>query len=312
MTVTDPRVDELELARRAFHADLVAAGLLIPTSEPGVLGKSGTFEAVLGGLDALLTEMAAPLASTVMRFPPVLPRADFERTSYIESFPDLVGVVSSFVGGDREHRALLAAREAGDPYEEHLHPAGVVLANAICHSLYGRVSGVLPADSSTFDLFGWGFRHEPSLDPMRMQAFRMREFVRLGTPQDAQAYRDEWLGVAVDTLASLDLPVRAVAANDPFFGRAGKLLIATQLLDNAKVEIVVPVYGDLSEGTAIASANCQRESLTAKFDIRTSDGELAHGACLAFGMERSTLALFRTHGLDLADWPAGVRARLGV
>ncbi len=145
-----------------------------------------------------------------------------------------------------------------------------------------------------------------------MQAFRMREFVRLGTPEDAQTYRDEWLGVAVDTLASLDLPVRAVAANDPFFGRAGKLLIATQLLDNAKVEIVVPIYGDLHAGTAIASANCQRESLTTKFDIRTPDGELAHGACLAFGMERSTLALFRTHGLDLADWPAGVRARLGV
>ena len=39
-----------------------------------------------------------------------------------------------------------------------------------------------------------------------------------------------------------------------------------------------------------------------------ADGEVAHSACVGFGMERIALALFRTHGLDPATWPVSVRA----
>ena len=170
----------------------------------------------------------------------------------------------------------------------------------------------LPEGGGVFDILGYGFRHEPSLDPMRMQSFRMHEFVYVGDPDGAQDYRDTWLDRAIETLQSLGLLVDAVAANDPFFGRAGKMLISAQLRENLKIEIVVPMYGDLSEGTAIASANCQRDHLTAAFGIHTADGNVAHGACLAFGMERTTLALLRTHGLDVGSWPLDVRARLGL
>ena len=39
-------------------------------------------------------------------------------------------------------------------------------------------------------------------------------------------------------------------------------------------------------------------------------GTTAHTACLGFGLERVTPALVKTHGFELADWPAEVRARL--
>lgn len=306
------RAEALEAARLAFRTDLLEAGVLIATSVPGIYGRSETFEKVITGLDALLGEMAAPLKATVLRFPPVYPRVDFERTDYIASFPDLSGVVSSFTRGDREHRELLAAREDGQAWDGFLDPTAVVLTNAICHPLYATLEGRLPEGGGVFDLFGYGFRHEPSVDPMRMQSFRMREFVFVGTPDDAQTYRDTWLDTAVDTLASLGLAVSAVPANDPFFGRAGKMLVSAQLRENLKVEIIVPLYGDLHEGTAIASANCQRDHLTSPFGIHTADGVLAHGACVAFGMERTALALFRTHGLSTHLWPAEVRSRLGL
>lgn len=317
MTTLDTALTPLEEARRAFRHDLLDAGLLIGSASAGIYGRSATFEAILTGLDRVLTEMAAPLHATALRFPPVYPRADFERTDYIASFPDLSGVVSSFEAGDREHRELLAAREAGEAWDGWLTPADVVLTNAICHPLYATLEGRLPEGAgpyrgSAFDILGWGFRHEPSLDPMRMQSFRMHEFVYVGDPEGAQSYRDEWLDRAVETLTSLGLPVDAVPANDPFFGRAGRMLVSAQLRENLKIELTVPMYGDLHEGTAIASANCQRDHLTAAFGIRTADGEIAHGACLAFGMERTVLALLRTHGLDIESWPTGVRARLGV
>jgi seryl-tRNA synthetase len=302
----------LDRARLDFRAELLDAGLLIGTSVPGIYGRSATFEAILTGLDRAITEMAAPLQATALRFPPVYPRADFERTDYIASFPDLSGVVSSFERGDREHRELLAAREQGAPWDGWLDPSDVVLTNAICHPLYATLEGRMPEGGGVFDIFGFGFRHEPSTDPMRMQSFRMHEFVYVGDPDGAQQYRDTWLDHAVETLQSLGLPVDSVAANDPFFGRAGRMLISAQLRENLKIEIVVPMYGDLAEGTAIASANCQRDHLTAAFGIRTADGEIAHASCLAFGMERTTLALLRTHGLDVNAWPLDVRARLGL
>jgi seryl-tRNA synthetase len=314
MTDTLPATDlsPLDRARLAFRDELLEAGILIGTSVPGIYGRSAAFEAILTGLDRVLTEMAAPLNATALRFPPVYPRADFERTDYIASFPDLSGVVSSFERGDREHRELLAAREQGEPWDGWLDPSDVVLTNAICHPLYATLEGRLPEGGGVFDIFGFGFRHEPSLDPMRMQSFRMHEFVYVGDPDGAQEYRDTWLDNAVETLASLGLAVDTVAANDPFFGRAGKMLISAQLRENLKIELVVPIYGDLAEATAIASANCQRDHLTAAFGIRTADGSIAHASCLAFGMERTTLALLRTHGLDTATWPLDVRARLGL
>jgi seryl-tRNA synthetase len=312
MTSLDTTLTPLEEARRAFRRDLLEAGVLIGTAAAGIYGRSAVFEAILTGLDRVLTEMAQPLHATALRFPPVYPRADFERTDYIASFPDLSGIVSSFEAGDREHRELLAAREEGEPWDGWLTPADVVLTNAICHPLYATLEGRLPEGGGAYDILGWGFRHEPSLDPMRMQSFRMHEFVYVGDPDGAQAYRDEWLDRAVETLTALGLPVDAVPANDPFFGRAGKMLVSAQLRENLKIELTVPMYGDLHEGTAIASANCQRDHLTAAFGIRTADGAVAHGACLAFGMERTVLALLRTHGLDVAEWPLDVRARLGL
>jgi len=310
--ILDTGLSELDRARLDFRADLLDAGLLIGTASPGIYGRSGTFEAILSDLDRVLTEMAAPLRATTVRFPPVYPRVDFERTDYIASFPDLSGIVSTFEGGDREHRELLAAREEGRAWDGWLHPADVVLTNAICHPLYATLEGRLPEGGSVYDVFGYGFRHEPSLDPMRMQSFRMHEFVYVGDPDGSQDYRDTWLDHAMETLQSLGLPVDAVPANDPFFGRAGKMLVSAQLRENLKIEIVVPIYGDLAEATAIASANCQRDHLTAGFGIHTADGEVAHAACLAFGMERTTLALLRTHGLDVESWPLDVRARLGL
>jgi hypothetical protein len=37
-----------------------------------------------------------------------------------------------------------------------------------------------------------------------------------------------------------------------------------------------------------------------------ADGTPAATACIGFGLERVTLALLDRHGLDPAQWPAGV------
>ncbi len=306
---SDP-VTELDGARRGFRADLIEAGLLVATSVPGLYGRTGVFEDVVDGIDRVVRAAGPGAAAARYRFPPLFPLRDFDRTDYVASFPNLTGAVHTFTGTDRDHAALLAARSGGERWDSWLTPAHTALVSAACHPSYAMLSGELPDTGALLDVDGYCFRHEPAVDPARMQAFRMHEFVRVGAPPEAARHRELWVERGSAVLAELGLESTAVAANDPFFGRAGRMLATNQRVENLKTELVVRLYGDLDEGTAVVSCNCHRDHFGLAFDIRTPDGEPAHSACVGFGMERLALAMLRTHGLHPRRWPAPLRARM--
>ncbi len=129
---------------------------------------------------------AADLQPELVRFPPVLNRDDFIRTDYLRSFPDLIGSIHTFTGDDKQHALLLSMLEAGEDWTEQLTPAEVVLTPAACYPVYPMSTGTLPDGGRHFDIINWCFRHEPSIDPCRMQAFRQQEIVCIGTPDQAE------------------------------------------------------------------------------------------------------------------------------
>jgi seryl-tRNA synthetase len=314
MCNSDHGSSSLTEAYHSFTRELVAAGLLVPSGQKGVFGRSGVFEAVIAGFEAYVTRMGAPTHPEAMSFPPVLNRAHYLKTDHIHNFPNLMGSVHSFSGNDREQaemiRKLEASPDSGD-WTRDLSPTGVMLAPAACYPLYPASAGTLHPKGRTVELSSYVFRHEPSDDPARLQIFRMREFVRLGTPAQALAHRDHWLKKAREILVSLGLEVQVVVANDPFFGRGGKLRKATQREQDLKHEFVIPICSS-ENPTAIASCNYHLESFGAKFGIQSSDGQTAHSSCVGFGLERVALALFRTHGLETRAWPAAVRDLLRI
>lgn len=304
---------ELDSARLKFRDDMIDAGLLVPMGIDGLYGRSGQFENVIDGIDRLVRRTADALhdsRTTVLRFPPVYPRDAFERTDYIASFPNLTGSVSTFVGADREHKELLADRDAGRPWDGHLTPAGTMLVAAACHPVYATVPSVIPSEGCLYDVYGYCFRHEPSIDPARMQAFRMHEYVVVGTPEMAQNHRDGWIDRGVKVLEQLGLEPVVASANDPFFGRAGRMLAVNQREDDLKFELLVRIYGELDDGTAVVSANCHRDHFGHSFELVTEDGATAHSACVGFGMERIALAMFSRHGLAQGSWPESVLAAM--
>lgn len=305
---------KLESARREFRDELIEAGLLIPMGIDGLYGRGAVFEGIIDGIDYAVRSKGAEVygdRAKVLRFPPVFPREQFEKTDYIASFPDLTGAISTFTGGNAEHRALLADRDAGLPWDGHLTSAGTMLVSAACHPSYATLPSNLPDGGVLMDIYGYCFRHEPAIDPARMQAFRMHEYVLVGTPEQAQAHRDSWVDHGMAVLTGLGLNARPAAANDPFFGRVGKMLAANQREEELKTELLVRLYGDLHDGTAVVSANCHRDHFGQTFSLHTADGGVAHSACVGFGMERIALALVRTHGLDPAAWPAPVQTAMG-
>jgi hypothetical protein len=58
------------------------------------------------------------------------------------------------------------------------------------------------------------------------------------------------------------------------------------------------------------SCNCHRDHFGLNFGITSADGEVAHSACVGFGMERIALGLLKHHGLDVNGWPASLRGVL--
>lgn len=303
MTVVDTE------AYAAFRDELLTAGLLVPLGADGLYGRSGRFEDVVDGVSRIVSGLGRADGATRVRFPPVEPRWVFERTDYLKSFPDLTGAVSSFSGGDADHALLLADAEAGLDWSRHLAPADVLLCPAVCHPLYPTIDGPLPAGGGRFDVCGWVFRHEPSIDPARLQAFRQHEIVYVGDAAGARAHRDLWVERGLEVLGGLGLDVQPVVANDPFFGRVGRMLAANQRDEELKIELVAEV-ASAERPTAILSSNCHEDHFGAAFDLRADDGSVAHSACVGFGLERITLALLRRHGLDIDAWPAATRDRL--
>lgn len=303
--------ESLTAAYRHCLEQLVEAGLLIPLGVPGVYGHGGVFEDVIERFEALVTRRSAAFQAEVMRFPAILSRANYLRTSHIESFPDLMGSVHSFTGNEHDHARMLQQRAAGDDWTRELTPTDVMLTPAACYPLYPTARGTLPADGRLVDLRSFVFRHEPSIDPARMQIFRQREFVRLGTAEQALRHRDQWLQLGQEILNSVDLDVTPVLANDPFFGRGGRMMAAAQKEQNLKYELVIGV-ASAEKPTAITSCNCHLDYFGQAFEIRLPGGEPAHSACIGFGLERIALALFMKHGFDTDHWPSSARNVLGL
>lgn len=304
-------IRDASVARAASYLDvLVRHRLLIPTGAQGVYGFGGAFDHVLQRFDAFISRAGDGEGAEVVRFPSLLPRADLERSGYLKSFPHLSGSVHAFAGDEHGHAELLRAVDLGGEWAKAVGPTDVVLTPAACYSVYPTLAGeTLPPSGRLFDVLGVCFRQEPSDDPARMRMFRQREYVRVGDAEQCIAHRDLWLERAQAMLCEVGLPATTVVAHDPFFGRAGRILATSQREQALKFEVVVPIVS-AEEPTACASLNFHQNTFGRAYDIRSADGAPAHSACVGFGLERITLALFRHHGLDVAEWPSRVRSTL--
>jgi seryl-tRNA synthetase len=293
----------------SYQTELVEAGLLIPSGVRGLYGLGGAFEDIIERFEKFVTRMGAHARPEVMRFPPLLSRNTYQKTDHLETFPNLMGSIHTFMGDERQSMQLAEKNAAGEDWTADLVPTEVMMVPAACYPLYPAATGTLPPEGRTIDLRTFVFRHEPSDDPARMQIFRQREYVRLGTPEEALEHRDYWLQRGEEMLRAVGLDAKPVVANDPFFGRGGRVMVATQREQTLKYELVVAIASE-EKPTAISSCNYHVDHFGRAFDIRTADGEVAHTACIGLGLERIALALFKKHGFQPHRWPVKVRGIL--
>jgi seryl-tRNA synthetase len=298
-----------EFSIEKLYDDLVKHDLIVPVGVQGAYGRGAVFEEVVEAFNNLVTEIAKNDGAVTRLFPPLVNRKVIEKHGYLESFPHLCGSVFSFNGKELEAKQMAAKAAVGEPWAEHLHQTDLCLTPAICYPLYPTLAGKMPKDGALYSLLGWAYRQEPSPEPTRLQSFRMREFVRVGTAEQVVEWRDMWLQRGLDLLRSLGLDARSDVASDPFFGRGGKMMAINQKEQKLKFEVLVPVISE-ENPTACCSFNFHQNHFSSKWNIQTESGETANTACLGFGLERIAIALFKTHGFDPTTWPVEVRHRL--
>ena len=295
----------------AFRDDLFAAGLLVPSGVDGLYGRAAAFERIVEGVRDMVGRLGAADDVESYSFPPAMARTTFEQSEYVRGFPQLAGSVHSFCGDDAGHREILRCLDANEDWTGQQQPTDIVLTPAACYPIYPAMAarGPVPERGWTADMFSYCFRREPSVEPTRMQLFRIREYVRIGTAEQVDAFRSHWLNIVPTAFEALELPFAIDLANDPFFGRVGRLKAMDQRELNLKFELLVPV-NSLAKPTACVSFNAHMDHFSRIWDLRLPSGERAQTGCVGFGLERIALALLRHHGLRSAAWPARVREML--
>ncbi|WP_232629367.1 amino acid--[acyl-carrier-protein] ligase [Methylobacterium sp. Leaf118] len=281
-----------------------------PMNAQGVYARTGAYESVVEALAAFISSRRDE-GTEVFRFPPVMSRAHLERHGYLKSFPNLLGCVSCLEGSETDIRAYADRHLSGGDWTEGLETADLVLTPAACYPVYpiAAARGAVPEAGYRFDVACDCFRREPSRHLDRLQSFRMREYVRIGTPEQIVAFREAWIETATAMADELGLTYTVETASDPFFGRLGQIMAFSQLEQALKFELLIPLRG-AAAGTACMSFNYHREHFGTTWGLNLADGEPAHTGCVAFGMDRLAVAMFATHGESIADWPAAIRATL--
>jgi seryl-tRNA synthetase len=236
-----------------------------------------------------------------------------QRSGYLKSFPHLLGCVSCLHGSEGDIRTLVDSADGSDSWTSGLATTDLVLAPAACYPIYPIAAsrGRAPTAGLWFDVTCDCFRHEASYEIGRFQSFRMREYVRIGSPDQVIEFRERWLSKAKELADLVALPYRIDAASDPFFGRAGKLMAVNQLEQALKFELLIPVHST-ENPTACMSFNYHRDHFGTTWGINLANGDVAHTGCVAFGMDRLALAVFATHGVDIDGWPDHVKKALSL
>jgi len=271
---------------------------------PGVTGLRGETARLFAALERRIGELCLGETIDEWRVPPAIDFATLARADYFASLPQWLTLASHLSGREdvllrvAEHpEPALAVRDAATPPIVALNPA-------VCYHVYAGLAGQILHAPRLVTAQAGCWRHEGARHGTleRGWAFTMREVVFVGNETDARAFLRCAAEQATQLAGGLGLDSAIAPATDPFFAPTARAKQLVQRLKELKHELLLPI-GD-GRTTAAASFNLHDTFFGEAFRIRLPDGRPATTACMAFGLERWTLAFLAAHGPDAARWPA--------
>lgn len=256
----------------------------------GLAGLRGAALARLHHIEGIIAGACAGERPEEWRVPQAVPLTVLQRAQYFASFPQWLTLASHLDGDqhtlERVATSLTPAHEAANA----ALPADAALPPAVCYHVYAALADSVVDAPRIVTAQGCCWRHEGErFEPLaRGWAFTMRELVCIGTEDQCAAFVERGVALARAVSDALDIPAEVATATDPFFAPTARGQALLQRLKALKHELLVPV-GD-GDTIAAASFNLHEAFFGNAFDIRLPDGNPAHTACVAFGLERWLLA----------------------
>ena len=286
---------------------------------PGLFAFRGDVLRVRTALDGIVQSIAVRCGAEELAYPPLWPVGVLQSINYFHDFPQLA-LLAPGVAPHYQARNTFADRfrkGSGDSViacteENGLAPAANALAPTVCDCCYWLLRGRKDVAEQVLTVYGQVFRNEASVSRRidRLTAYTMREIVMIGSEGFVLAKRESLIDEVIEMMTRLDLACRIQAADDPFFSNDALLKNSYQNLAQLKYEVVAPLFD--GNGTAVASINLHDDFFSRSYDYQDRDGSHPSSACVGFGYERMTYALFCRHGAETAAWPGPVRDYLGL
>jgi Seryl-tRNA synthetase len=208
----------------------------------GVYARTSLYEDMVERLAALITRHREP-DTEVMRFPPVMNRGQLEKSGYLKSFPNLLGCVCGLHGTNARSTPPSAALMpvATGPPRSRPRTWCFPRPPATRSIRSPRAAARCPRAAFASTSRPTCFRREPSRHLDRLQSFRMREYVCIGSPDDVSDFRERWMVRAQSIARDLGLAFKVDYASDPFFGRVGQMKAVSQIQQSLKFELLIPL-----------------------------------------------------------------------
>ncbi len=270
---------------------------------PGVTGLRGDAGALFDALERRIAEACLAETSNEWRVPPAIDFATLARAEYFASLPQWLTLASHLSGDEDVLRHVAEHNDPATAVRGAATPPIVALNPAVCYHVYSALAGQVVDTRQLVTAQATCWRHEGGHHETleRGWAFTMREVVCIGSEQDARAFLERSTERALEVARALCLEQTVVPATDPFFVPTARAKTLLQQVKELKHELRLPLG---ARTTAAASFNLHDTFFGEAFDIRLSDGHPATTACLAFGIERWTLAFLVEHGPDASHWPS--------
>ena len=236
-----------------------------------------------------------------MRFPPVMSRAQIEKSGYLKSFPEPARLRLR----PAWHRARHQRR--GQPLRgrrrlDHVAVAGRprAVARRLLSGLPDRGEPRPAAQGRPALRCRRRLLPPRTLAPSRPAAIvpHARICLHRQPPTTSPPSASAGWRARRRSHATSGLPSSVDQASDPFFGRVGQIKAVSQKQQALKFELLVPLRSE-EQPTACMSFNYHREHFGTTWGITDAAGDPAHTGCVAFGMDRLAVAMFHTHGTDL-------------
>lgn len=183
----------------------------------------------------------------------------------------------------------------------------LILNSAACLPLYKCLKDKV---GQSYTGFCRVFRYEGNnyKELSRLREYGVREYVFLGNEEQVEKTRQVLVNIEKQIVEELNLTSRLRYATDMFFEDEFLAKSAYQISKKTKIELQIKISQD--EWISAGSINMHGDFFTRQWNIKNKNNEFLNTLCLGFGIERFMFALFVQHGLNISQWPKGLKELL--